>query len=126
MSRKSNAKSTFFGLVVIPNKKYETLLQSDLLLTNAVIDPEALPEQTARLLVKIDKTTVPLCQLDGSHVTSVPLNVQLFSGSWFVIYTAGDCPIHVTGFYSPQNDVESEFISAPGFDLEGANENSNA
>lgn len=123
----SNAESTFFGLVVNPNFDYKTLLKDDVLLTNAVIDPEALPEQTARLLIKVDNTRVPLCQLDGSHVTCVPLNVQLFSGVEVVFNVAGDCPIHVTGFYSPQNDTEPpEFISAPGFDLEGAKENENS
>ena len=115
----SNHESTFFGLVVNPNFDYKTLLKDDVLLTNAVIDPGASPEQTARLLIKVDNTRVPLCQLDGKRVTCVPLNIQLFSGVEVVFNVAGDCPIHVSGFYSPQNEAEStDFMSTPGFDLE--------
>ncbi|OHT09538.1 hypothetical protein TRFO_21593 [Tritrichomonas foetus] len=113
-------ESTFFGLVVNPNFDYKTLLNDDVLLTNAVIAPEALPEQTARLLIKVDNTRVPLCQLDGSRVTSAPLNIQLFPGVEIVFNVAGDCPIHVSGFYSPHISTEPpQFISAPGFDLGG-------
>ncbi|KAK8898624.1 peptidylprolyl isomerase fpr3 [Tritrichomonas musculus] len=115
----SNAESTFFGLVINPNFDYKTLLKDDLLLTNAVIDPDASPEQTARLLIKVDNTRVPLCQLDGSRITCVPLNIQLFSGAEVVFNVAGDSPIHVSGFYTPQNDVEPpDFMPTPGFDLE--------
>lgn len=120
----NQAESTFFGLIVNPNFDYKTLLKDDLLITNAVIDPEAAPEHTSRLLLKVDNKRVPLCQLDGRNVTCTSLNISLLSGAEIVFNVSGDCPIHVTGFYSPPNEIETPTFIPTGYDLsEGMNSN---
>jgi hypothetical protein len=93
--------STFFGLVVQPSFQCKTLLKDTLLLTRAVIDPEASANAAARLILAIDKSKAPLCDLDGRDVLSVPLNIQLFPGVEIVFTVQGNCPIHVSGFYEP-------------------------
>ena len=116
---KKTQESTFFGLVVNPNFDYKTLLHDDLLLTNAVIAPEASSSQNSRLLIKVDNNRVPLCHLDGSDVTYAPLNVQLFAGNEIVFNVSGDVPIHVSGFYTPHESDAIQFVAAPGYDLNG-------
>jgi hypothetical protein len=97
----STSASTFFGIVVDPVYQYKTLLKDALLLTRAVIDPSAQRDQTATLSLQINDGRGPLCQLDGSLVTTVPLNTQLHPGTDICFTVAGDSPIHVTGFYEP-------------------------
>ena len=90
--------STFFGLVLKPGFEYKTIVKEDLIVTRAVISPEAEPKQTARLLMRTDGRRVPLCHLDSTNVTTCPLHVYLFPGMECIFTVAGDCPIHITGF----------------------------
>jgi hypothetical protein len=110
-------ESTFFGIVVEPNYDYKTLLRDTLLLTRAVIDPNAQPGQTARLILQIDQSRGPLCQLDGGVITTVPLNVQIHSGADIVLTVNGDVPIHVTGFYEANFVEAAPQIVPAAFDL---------
>jgi hypothetical protein len=113
--------STFFGMVVRPNFKHKAALKNVLLLTRAVIAPEASPSDWSRLFLSINKSRVVVCQLDGRTVTSVPLNIQLFPGTDVVFSVAGSAAIHLSGFYEPKIDPKSpDFATARGFDLIGS------
>jgi hypothetical protein len=112
------SQSTFFGLIVEPSFQYKTLLKDVLLLTRAVIDPVAGPDQTARLILQIDSSRAPICQLDGRSVTTVPLNTQIFPGVDVVFAVAGDVPVHVSGFYEPQTAGGSaQIVPASAYEL---------
>ena len=70
--------STFFSLSLKPNLQYTTLLEDDLILTRAVIDPEALEDAAARLFMKIGNREFALCQLTGTYTTA-PLNINIIA-----------------------------------------------
>ena len=78
---------TFFGLLVKTGFDYKTLLKEELLLTRAIISPDAEPNQTASLFLKTDGKRVPLCHLDGSTITTCPLNITLFPGMECIFYS---------------------------------------
>lgn len=112
-------ESTFFGMVLKPKYEYKTVLKSELLLTRAIIDPDALPSQSAKLYVTIDNHMIPAACLDGAITTSLPLNIQLFSSTEIKFKVSGDVPIHISGFYTPSIKIQGpDFISA-GYELKG-------
>ena len=101
--------STFFGLVVKPGFEYKTTIKEDLIVTRAIISPDAVPKQTARLIMRVDGRRVPLCHLDSTDVTTCPLHVYLFPGMECIFTVAGDCPIHITGFNKIRDSPSPSF-----------------
>lgn len=118
--------STFFGIVIKPNTQSQTQLKTDLMLTMAVIDPSAGPNDVSRLIMILDQNDAAiLCQLDGSEVTSMGLNIQILSGVSVSFKVAGNAPIHLSGFYPPESEGNSvpycsnniPVTALPGFEL---------
>ena len=112
--------STFFSLSLNPNLSYSTTLEDDLIITRAVIDPDALDGSTARLFMKLKNREFALCQLSASYTTA-PLNIEILasdSKSSLSFRVAGDAPIHISGYYPPKNEKSKPQISA--FDLGGS------
>ena len=108
--------STFFSLSLNPSLSYTTILEDDLVLTRAVIDPDALDGSAARLLMKNGNREVALCQLSASYTTA-PLNIELIASKSKISFrVAGDTPIHISGYYPPKNE-EKEKPKMDAFDL---------
>ena len=111
--------STFFSLSLNPNLAYSTTLEDDLIITRAVIDPDALDGSTARLFMKLGNREFALCQLSASYTTA-PLNIEIFaSESKLSFRVAGDTPIHISGYYPPKNEEKTKPKIA-AFDLGGS------
>ena len=103
---------TFFGIEIIPNHIYKANIQHELIITRATIDPNAKDDQNARLFVNIEKDEGPVCHLDCQH-TTVPLRIRVSPNEQLILRVAGSCPIHVTGYTSPDsknNEVLGEMI----------------
>ncbi|KAH0787403.1 46 kDa FK506-binding nuclear protein [Histomonas meleagridis] len=103
---------TFFGIIVEPGFDYRALVLEELSITNAIIDPKAEQNQSARLFLKVDKKKIPLCYLDLQR-TSNPLSIHITRGTDLLLNVVGNCSIHVTGFYEPKSiSVPPMFVMA--------------
>ena len=97
----SDFDSTFFALEVKPNLSFQTKLECNLLISHAVINPDAESGAHARLFIQKD---LPVVHLDTNDVTTAPLNIYLSAGSNVELRVAGETSIHLSGYYQRNLD----------------------
>lgn len=96
--------SSFFGAKVVPNNYYRGLIRDDLVITRAVIDPEAPETAHSRLFIQIEKTEGPVADLYATQNVSVPLNIHVSAGFTLTLRVAGDAPVHVSGYFDSERN----------------------
>lgn len=97
--------NTFFGAKIIPNNYYKAHTRHDLVLTRAILDPEASEDTHSRLFLQIEKTDGPIADLYGSQNISLPLNIHVSAGFQITFRVAGDAPVYVSGYFEPDRQM---------------------
>jgi hypothetical protein len=97
-----------------PGFQYKTLLKDSLLLTRVVIDPGASGRDFSLLVLGLEKSRAPVCQVDGSEVLSVAVNIQVLAGVEIFFSVQGSAAVHVSGFYEPcfEDEDRELFVSS--------------
>lgn len=117
----------FFGLEIMPNLAYKANLTDILELTRATISHDAKENEYARLFLCIDKDEAPIANLNGRDCITAPLNIQIFRGAQITFRVAGQCSVHITGYFIPtppsQNEVKYAEMNSDSENNSGYSEN---
>jgi len=100
--------SKFWGLILHPQKAYSFDVEAAFRLTNAALGV-TLPGDGKRttLTLTVDKQQYVLCSLTPSKIEQASLDHIFTEGESVTFSVLGNCPIHVTGNYLPDQDYES-------------------
>jgi len=104
----SSSGGTFFGLIVKPNKRYDTTVKETFRVTKACLEPSQQNEKkTTSLHVEYDNEEYIIANLDSKHLNE-PLDLGFTKGEKIAFKVEGPGVVHVTG--NIQEDDDESFM----------------
>jgi len=100
----SSSGGTFFGLIVKPNKRYDTTVKETFRITKACLEPSQQNEKkTTSLHVEYDNEEYIIANLDSKHLNE-PLDLGFTKGEKIAFKVEGPGVVHVTGNIQEEDD----------------------
>jgi len=96
---------TFFGLIVKPNKRYDTTVKETFRVTKACLEPATHAGKTTSLHVEVDSEEYIIANFDSKHLNE-PLDLGFTKGETISFKVEGPGVVHVTGNIMEEDDED--------------------
>lgn len=114
----------FWGIVLKPDKRYETVVEEDFRLTKACVDTSTLEKgKIASVVLEKGSEEFILCNLTGPSNYDSSIDISFAEGEKICFRTEGGASIHLTGHLVPdESPDESMMLGDSMFDTTGDGE----
>jgi len=109
----SAMNNTFWGLILQPGKRYESIVEKSFHVSMAALDiatSDATGPSRTQVMISVDGQEYILCHLSKKNAVQQTLDLNFQGGDSLALYVEGQSPlpVHLTGFYNEMDEDDLE------------------